>query len=93
MVFVFIILFSLVVSVFYCTYAKNKINDKRLVLYAFFINFILLGGATAILYKINVQAFHKESYGMFDSLGIVTLLFFIPIITWINIVMIRFKKY
>lgn len=92
LIFAFIILFSLITSSLYGTYAKNKIDSKQLIFHVFFINTILLGGATAILYKIDVQAFHKESYGVFDSLGIVTLLFFIPIITWINIIIIRYQK-
>lgn len=63
-----------------------------MIFYAFLMNAIILGGASAILYKIDVQRFHKEAYGLFDSLGIVTLLFFIPIVTWFNFIIVKWGK-
>lgn len=90
LIFVFIILISLVISFVYCIYSKNE--SRKVIFHAFLINAALLGGSAIILYKTNIELFHKKSYGLFDSLGIVTLLFFIPILTWINIIVVRFNK-
>ena len=61
------------------------LQNKRLVLLiAFLVNSIILGAATVFLYELDRQTFHKETNGLFGSLGIVVSLFFIPIITWIN---------
>ncbi|MBD8006642.1 hypothetical protein [Bacillus norwichensis] len=91
-IFILIILFSLVVSTSICFYALKKVNKWKLISCVFFVNTIILGGASALFYKIDPQKFHKGSYGLFDSLGIGALLFFIPIITWINIIVIQLRK-
>ncbi|WP_033828226.1 hypothetical protein [Bacillus andreraoultii] len=91
-IFILIILFALLVSTLICFYVFKKVNRWKLIVCAFFVNTIILGGASAVLYKIDPQKFHKESYRLFDSLGIVALLFFIPIITWINIIVIQLRK-
>ncbi|MFL0366197.1 hypothetical protein ACH0BF_24710 [Pseudobacillus sp. 179-B 2D1 NHS] len=92
LVFIFIILFSLLSSTLFCFFVVKKAKKIHLIFYAFFMNAIILSGASAILYKIDAQRFHKELYGLFDSLGIVTLLFFIPIVTWFNIIIIKWRK-
>lgn len=61
------------------------LQNKRLdLLIAFLVNSIILGTAAILLYGLDSQTFHKEANGLFGSMGIVVLLFFIPIITWIN---------
>ncbi|MBS4179420.1 hypothetical protein [Lederbergia citrea] len=49
-------------------------------------------GATLVLYKIDVRKFHKETDGLFGSLGILVLIFFIPIITFINFYILEFVR-
>ncbi len=58
----------------------------------FIINTVIVGISTAVLYKIDVQTFHKETDGLFGGLGIVVLIFFIPIITWINFYILEFVR-
>ncbi len=61
-------------------------------LVAFTVNTLILSIATILLYKLDVQTFHKQSEGLFGSLGIVVLLFFLPIITIVNFHILEFIK-
>lgn len=72
---------------------KNRKNQERswmILLITLFLNTLILVTATAILYKTDVQVFHKQTEGWFDSLGVLVLIFFIPIITFINIFILKF---
>lgn len=69
---------------------KNKKWQARLV--AFSINTLILSIATILLYKLYVQTFHKQTEGLFSSLGIGVLMFFIPIITFLNFWILEFLK-
>lgn len=69
---------------------KNKKWQARLV--AFSINTLILSIATILLYKLDVQTFHKQTEGLFSSLGIGVLMFFIPIITFLNFWILEFLK-
>lgn len=70
----------------------KKTSKRRIIFFSFLINTIILVASASFLYKIDPQKFHKGLNGTFDNLGIVTLLFYIPIITWLNIIMVRLKK-
>ena len=59
----------------------NKIRGIGI---AFLINSIILTIAALFLYKLDVQIYHKQTTGIFDSLGIGVLIIFIPIITYFN---------
>lgn len=92
-VFLGIILFSLLVSSVICLWIiKTKANKWTRILVFFSVNALILSIASAYLYKLDVQTFHKQTEGLFDSMGIVTLLFFIPINTFINILVMEFFK-
>ena len=69
---------------------KNKKWKARLV--AFGVNSLILSIATILLYKLDVQTFHKQTEGLFGSLGIGVLMFFIPIITFINFYILEFVR-
>lgn len=71
---------------------KKKGNKWSGIIVAFLINVLVLSLAAVILYKINVQVFHKGTSGVFGSLGIVVLVFFIPINTFINYCIIEFVR-
>ena len=64
-------------------FEKNG-NKRRGIGIAFLINGIILTIAALFLYKLDVQIFHKQTSGIFDSLGIGVLIIFIPIITYFN---------
>ncbi|MBB4825496.1 hypothetical protein HNO89_002730 [Sporosarcina luteola] len=87
-----ILLLSLILSTFICSFLVNKVNKRWLIIISLFINAIMLGVSSFVLYKIDVQKYHKNVPGLFDSLGIVVFIFFIPIITLINIILIQLKK-
>lgn len=92
-VFLGIILFSLLVSSLVALWIiKTKANKWTRILAAFFVNTFILSVASAYLYRLDVQTFHKQTEGLFDSLGIGTLLFFVPINTFINILVMEFFK-
>ena len=59
-------------------------NKRRGIEIAFLINAIILTIAALFLYKLDVQIFHKQTTGIFASLGIGVLIIFIPIITYFN---------
>ncbi|ALS79152.1 hypothetical protein ACQKDD_00165 [Planococcus kocurii] len=92
-VFLGIILFSLLVSSLVALWMiKTKANKWTRILAVFFVNALILSIASVYLYKLDVQTFHKQTEGLFDSMGIVTLLFFIPINAFINILVMEFFK-
>lgn len=86
------ILFSLFVSTVLSFFTSKKVSRAMAIFYALLINSIILGITASALYKIDVQRFHKEAEGLFGSLGIITLLFFIPIVTWLNIIFIKWRQ-
>ncbi|MCU9613135.1 hypothetical protein OEV98_06165 [Caldibacillus lycopersici] len=63
---------------------KRKENKWSALAVAFIVNSLILSIATMFLYKTDSQMFHKQMEGLFASLGVLVLVFFIPIITWIN---------
>ena len=90
-VFIIILVFSLLASMLTSIWLlkiKNKKWQARLV--AFSINTLILSIATILLYKLDVQTFHKQTEGLFSSLGIGVLMFFIPIITFLNFWILEF---
>jgi hypothetical protein len=92
-VFFIIIIFSLFASTISSLWILKKEGKKWLgLLVAFIVNTLILSIATISLYKIDVQTFHKQTDGLFGSLGILVLVFFIPIITFINYFIMEFKK-
>lgn len=92
-VFLGIILFSLLVSFLVALWIiKTKANKWTRILVVFSVNALILSIASAYLYKLDVQTFHKQTDGLFESLGIGTPLFFIPINTFINILVMEFFK-
>ncbi|MBU9673348.1 hypothetical protein KQ939_00510 [Planococcus sp. CP5-4] len=92
-VFLAVILFSLLTSALVChRIMKTKANKGTRILVAFSVNALVLSIASACLYKWDVQTFHKQTEGLFDSLGIVTLIFFVPINALINIYIMEFFK-
>lgn len=60
---------------------------------ALVVNAIILLIATALFYKLDVQAFHKQTDGVFSSLGILVFVFFIPVLTLFNIYTLEFIRY
>lgn len=88
-----IILFSLLVSSLVALWIiKTKANKWTRIVVVFSVNTLLLTIASAYLYKLDVQTFHKFTEGLFASMGIGTLAFFVPINTLINIHMMEFFK-
>lgn len=61
-------------------------------LVSFCINTLILSVATIVLYKLDVQMFHKQTEGLFGNLGILVLVFFIPILTFINFYILEFVR-
>lgn len=91
--FIIILVFSLLVSTLTSIWLLKMKNKKWLArLVAFFVNTLILSIATVILYKLDVQTFHKQTEGVFGSLGIVVLVFFVPIITFINFYLLEFVR-
>lgn len=91
LVIISVLLFSTFVSTFVSIKVIHLKNKKWLArITAIFINTFILSGATVLLYKLDIQTFHKQSEGLFDSLGIVVLLFYLPIVTLINFYILEF---
>ncbi|MDN7240607.1 hypothetical protein QWY14_02345 [Planococcus sp. N028] len=85
-VFFMAILFSLFITSLVCQrIGRTKANKWLRILAAFIVNSLILSAATALFYKWDVQTFHKQTDGLFGSLGILVLGFFIPINTLVNI--------
>lgn len=59
-------------------------------LVSFCINTLILSVATIVLSKLDVQTFHKQTEGLFGGLGILVLVFFIPILKLINFYILDF---
>ena len=92
-VFIIILVFSLLVSTLTSIWLLKMKNKKCLArLVAFFVNTLILSIATVILYKLDIQTFHKQTEGVFGNLGIVVLVFFVPIITFINFYILEFVR-
>lgn len=91
--FLVIILFSFLVSTLTSIWIV-KIKPKKWLgmLVSFCINTLILSAAAIILYKLDSQLFHKQTRGLFESLGILVLVFFIPILTLINFYIIEFVR-
>ncbi|MBP1930180.1 hypothetical protein [Ammoniphilus resinae] len=79
------LLFSTVVSV---RILKKKHNKWISLLSAIILNTLILIGATWVLYSLNDEA---KIFG-FGHSGLYVLLFAIPIITWINFLILSFIK-
>ena len=92
-VFIILLLFSFLFSTLTSIWLLKMKNKKWLArLVAFFVNTLILSIATVILYKLDVQTFHKQTEGLFSSLGIGVLMFFVPIITILNFWILEFVK-
>ncbi len=92
-VFFIIILFSLFASTTISCWILNKKKNKWFgLLTAFIVNMLILSIATMSLYKLDAQTFHKQTDGLFDSLGIVVLVLLIPIITFFNYFIMELKR-
>lgn len=92
-VFLGVILFSLLVSLLIGQWIiKTKANKWTRISVAFFVNALILSAASAYLYQLDVQTYHKYTEGLFDSMGIGTLTFFVPINTLITIHVMEFFK-
>jgi len=92
-VFIIILVFSLLVSTLTSIWLLKMKKKKWMArLAAFFVNTLILSIATIILYKLDIQTFHKQTEGVFGSLGIVVLVCFVPIITFINFYILKFVR-
>jgi len=92
-VFFFIILFSLILSVLVSSWLLKRTERILIgIVAAFFINAVVLSISAIILYEIDVQTYHKQTSGVFGSLGILILAFFIPVNTFINHVIISISR-
>lgn len=92
-VFLVIIIFSLLVSTITTIRMTKRGNMWTGMLLALFLNMFILSTATVILYKVDVQTFHKQTVGLFGGLGILLLIFFIPVITLINYYTMRIVSF
>lgn len=91
---VFTVLVSLLVSTITCIWIfKLKSNKWLSVLTALAVNAVILLIATVLFYKFDVQAFHKQTDGVFSSLGILVFAFFIPVLTLLNFYTLEFIRY
>jgi hypothetical protein len=93
LVFFIIMLLSLFTSTFISLLIVKKKDNKWLGTFiAFSVNTLNLCLSTIFLYLFDIQTFHKQTDGLFGSLGILVLVFFIPILTFINYYIIVFKS-
>ncbi|KGX91516.1 hypothetical protein N783_07580 [Pontibacillus marinus BH030004 = DSM 16465] len=84
-----IIFLSLLISAFTSVLLLKKKNNKQMsMLTAFCLNTLILLVATWILYNINDEA---RTFG-FGHSGLYLLIIAIPIITWINFLILQFVK-
>lgn len=88
-----IILWSFLLSTIaaFCilTWRNNKSHSRWT---ALLVNAMILTAAAMILYKYDTLVFHKQTDGIFGSLGITVLLFFIPINSWVTFFLIEVKR-
>lgn len=88
-----IIVISFLISTLVCIMTFKKCADKWLALgTAFLINTSILSLATVVLYKVDVQTYHKGTSGWFGGLGIIISVFFIPIITCVNFYILEYFR-
>lgn len=88
-----IIVISFLISTLVCIFIFKSRADKWLALgTAFLINTIVLSSATVVLYKVDVQTFHKGTSEWFGGLGILVLVFFIPIISCVNFYILEYFR-
>ncbi|ARJ40247.1 hypothetical protein SporoP8_15950 [Sporosarcina ureae] len=88
------VLFSLLISTIACIWIfKLKRNKWLSALTALVLNSVILLIATVIFYNLDVQVFHKQTGGVFSSLGILVFAFFIPVLTLINFYTLEFMRY
>ena len=80
----FILVFSFLASTMPSVLLMKRNKKKKARLIALGVNTFILSTASVVLYKLDVQTFHKETEGLFESLGIGIFIFFIPILTTIN---------
>gem|GEM_PF-4559995 len=79
-----ILLISLIISILISIWVLKKWNRWWGMVTGFFINTVLLGVTSTFLYKIDAQVFLKETSGL------VIIMLFIPINTWINFFILGF---
>lgn len=92
-VFFIIIIISLLTSTLTSLLILKKKENKWFGMFvAFSVNTLILCISTIFLYKFEVHTFHKQTVGLFGSLGILVLLFFIPILTFINYFIMELKN-
>ncbi|GKV70354.1 hypothetical protein NCCP2716_28520 [Sporosarcina sp. NCCP-2716] len=85
---------SLLVSTITCIGVFKRKSKKGLsVITVLVINTVILLIATVLFYKFDVQTFHKQKDGVFSSLGISVFVFFIPVLTLINVYTLEFLRY
>lgn len=92
LVFLIIILLSLFTSTFISLLIVKKANKWLGIFIAFLVNTLILCLSTIFLYLFDIQTFHKQTDGLFGSLGILVLVFFIPILTFINYYFMELKS-
>lgn len=81
-----LILFTFIISTLTYRIVQKKRKNKWLsLLCSFLMNSLILGSGALLLYLMDVQAYHKGTEGMFDSLGIFVFVLFIPIISLVNV--------
>lgn len=93
-VFIFVLIISFIASWLSSIWLlKRRGHKKYSLLVAFLLNTLILCAAAIVLYKIDPQSFHKQTDGFFGSLGIIVLPFFIPILTYLNYIIIIRKRF
>ncbi|MFJ7828542.1 hypothetical protein [Psychrobacillus sp. NPDC096623] len=84
-----IILLSLLISTMVSVWIIKKKNNKRISMFsAFLINLLFLSVVTWVLYSMDAEA---KIFG-FGHSGLYVLLFAIPIVTWVNFLILQFVK-
>jgi DNA phosphorothioation-dependent restriction protein DptG len=81
-------LLSSIIAFSILSWKNNKTHSRWAALLS---NTMVLTIAAMILYEYDIQSLHKQANGIFGSLGIMVLLFFIPINSWLTFLMIEIK--
>lgn len=84
---------SLIVSTYLCLVMPRKWSRARVVVFSFLLNTVMLGSAFFMLYKIDAHTFLKDDQGLFGGLGITVFFISIPIITWMNMIVIQLRNH